>query len=103
MPDRPGITDSVAARQNSATAVCETLGFPEADWPMFARWASGPMTPRDEETLYQYVDVMIAERCWKPTDDLLSDLIDLEVDGAELTVDDIYRFVATLVTNAPVA
>ncbi|WP_326546969.1 hypothetical protein QGN32_01740 [Mycolicibacterium sp. ND9-15] len=103
MPDRPNITDSIVARQCSAAALCEAFGFPEQDWPMFARWAAGPMTPRDEETLYQYVDVMIAERCCKPTEDLLSHLIDLEVGGAELTVDDIHRFVATLVTNTPVA
>lgn len=97
MSDRPGITDSIVARQNSAAAVCEAFGFPEEDWPLFARLASGPMTPHDEEALYQYVDVKIAERCWKPTDDLLSALIDVEVGGVELTVDDIYRFVATLV------
>ncbi|ODQ95603.1 hypothetical protein [Mycolicibacterium holsaticum] len=99
MPERPGITSSVAARQHSAAAVCEAFGFPEEDWPMFARWAAVPMSPRDAEALYQYVDVQIAERCWKPTDDLLSNLIDVEVDGVELTVDDIYRFVATLVTE----
>jgi hypothetical protein len=98
MSDKFGITDSIVARQNSATAVCETLGLPHEVWPMFARWAGDTMTPRDEETLYQYIDVMIAERCWKPTDDLLSSLIDLEVNGVELTVDDIHRFVATLVT-----
>ncbi|OBB73926.1 hypothetical protein [Mycobacterium sp. 852014-52144_SCH5372336] len=97
MSDRPGIADSIVARQNSATAVCEAFGFPEEDWQMFARLASGPMTPRDEEALYQYIDVKIAERCWKPTDDLLSNLIDVEVDGTELTVDDIYRFVSTLI------
>ncbi|RAV05758.1 hypothetical protein DQP55_25215 [Mycolicibacterium sp. GF69] len=100
MSDKPRLSDSVLARQNSAAAVCQALGFPEEDWPLFARWATEPMTPRDEETLYQYVDVMIAERCWKPTDDLLSQLIDLEVGGVELTVDDIHRFVATLVTGA---
>lgn len=100
MSERPGITSSTAARQNLATAVCEAFSFPEEDWPMFARWAAGPMTPRDEEALFQYVDVMIANRCWKPTDDLLSSLIDLEVDGVELTADEIHRFVATLVTGA---
>lgn len=97
MPDRPGITDSVVARQNSATAVCEAFGFPQEDWAMFARLAAGPMTPHDEEALFQYIDVKIAERCWKPIDDLLSDLIDVEVGGVELTVDDIYRFVTTLI------
>ncbi|HEX2212409.1 MAG TPA: hypothetical protein VHH12_02895 [Mycobacterium sp.] len=99
MSERPGITDSIAARQNLATAVCDALGFPKQDWPLFARCAAGPMTPRDEEALFKYVDVMIAQRCCRPTDDMLPSLIDLEVDGVELTAEEIYRFVATLVTG----
>ena len=47
-----------------------------------------------------YVDVMIADRCRRSTDDLLAKLIELEVDGEELTVDDIRRFVAALVAGA---
>jgi cytochrome P450 len=43
---------------------------------------------------------MIAERCRKPTDDLVSRLIQLEVDGEELTVDDVRQFVAALVAGA---
>jgi cytochrome P450 len=53
---------------------------------------------RDE--LDQYMDVMIADRCRRSTDDLLAKLIELEVDGEELTVDDIRRFVADLVAGA---
>ena len=37
---------------------------------------------------------MIADRCRRPADDLLAKLIELEVDGEELTVDDIRSFVA---------
>ncbi|WP_396905365.1 hypothetical protein [Mycolicibacterium phlei] len=96
MSDRYGLTDAQLARHNSAYAVCEAFGFPRADWPMLARWAVAPMSPRDEEALFQYVDLKIAERCWKPTDDLLSELIDFEQDGRELTAEEIYRFVATL-------
>jgi len=44
--------------------------------------------------------VMIADRCRRSTDDLLAKLIELEVDGEELTVDDIRRFVAALVAGA---
>jgi hypothetical protein len=32
--------------------------------------------------------------------DLMTQLIELEVDGEELTVDDIHRFIATLVAGA---
>ena len=33
-------------RQNSITAVCEALGVPPEDWPLFSRWATGPLTPQ---------------------------------------------------------
>ena len=87
-------------RQNSITAVCEALGVPSEDWPLFSRWAAGPLTPKKLDELNHYVDVMIADRCRRSTDDLLAKLIELEVDGEELTVDDIRRFVAALVTGA---
>ena len=50
--------------------------------------------------LHSYVDVMIADRCRRTTDILLAKLIELEVDGEELTVDDIRGFVAALVAGA---
>jgi cytochrome P450 len=87
-------------RQNSIAAVCEVLGVPRQDWQLFSRWADGPMTPKALDALYSYVDVMIADRCRRSTDDLLAKLIELEVDGEELTVDDIRNFVAALVTSA---
>jgi cytochrome P450 len=87
-------------RQNSITTVCEALGVPPEDWPLFARWAAGPSTPKKLDELDHYVDVMIADRCRRPSDDLLAKLIELEVDGEELTVDDIRRFVAALVAGA---
>jgi cytochrome P450 len=86
--------------QSSIAAVCEALGVPRQDWQLFSRWAAGPLTPKVLDELYHYVDVMIADRCRRSTDDLLSQLIELEVDGEELTVDDIRRFVAALVAGA---
>jgi hypothetical protein len=73
---------------------------PEQDWHLFSRWAQGRFTSNALDTLCQYVDVMIADRCRRSTDDLLAKLIELEVDGEELTVDDIQRFVADLVAGA---
>lgn len=87
-------------RQNSIAALCEALGVPRKDWRLFSRWAAGPLTPKARDELDQYVDVMIADRCRRSTDDLLAKLIELEVDGEELTVDDIRNFVAALVTGA---
>jgi cytochrome P450 len=88
-----------STRQASTAAVCEVLGVPRNDWPLFYRWAAEPLTPPATDALHQYVDVMIADRCRRSTDDLVSSLIDLEVDGRELTVDDIRNFVAELVAG----
>ena len=95
-PDFTADTD----RQNSIAAVCDALGVPRQDWQVFSRWAAGPLTPKKLDELHHYVDVMIADRCRRSTDDLLAKLIELEVDGQELTVDDIRRFVAALVAGA---
>ena len=89
-----------STRQASTAAVCEALGVPRADWPLFYRWAAEPLTPKAADVLHQYVDVMIADRCRRSTDDLVSNLIALDVDGAELTVDEIRNFVTELVTGA---
>lgn len=91
---------TASTRQASTAAVCEALGVPEKDWPLFYRWAAEPLTPKALDTLHQYVDVLIADRCSRPADDLMSELIALEVDGVELTVDDIRSFVATLVARS---
>jgi cytochrome P450 len=87
-------------RQSSIASVCGALGVPRRDWQLLSRWATGPLTPKALDALHSYVDVMIADRCRRPTDDLVSKLIELEVDGEELTVDDIRRFVADLVAGA---
>ena len=87
-------------RQTTAAAVCEALGVPEEDWPLFYRWAAAPLTAKTTDVLHQYVDVMIADRCRRPRGDLLSALIDLEVDGKELSVDDIHNFVTEVVAAA---
>ena len=89
-------------RRDSIAAACETLGVPRADWQLFSGWAAEPNS-KAVDALYAYVDVMIADRCRQPTDDLVSKLIELEVDGEDLTVDDIRRFVAALVTGAGLA
>jgi cytochrome P450 len=86
-------------RQNSVAAVCEVIGVPRKDWPSFSRWGAGPMTPKALDELHHYVDVMIADRCWRPTDDLLAKLIQMQVDGEDLSVDDIRNFVVALVAH----
>jgi hypothetical protein len=89
-------------RQDSIAAVCEALGVPQEDWSLFSRWGrgSGQLTPKTLDEMNHYVDVMIANRCAHPHNDLLATLIDLEIDGQGLTADEIQAFVATLVTGA---
>ena len=89
------------ARQNSIATVCEALGVPRRDWPLFSGWSesAGPVAPNALDALCQYVDVMIADRCRKPGGDLLSQLIAMEVDGEGLTTDDIRNYVVGLVAD----
>jgi cytochrome P450 len=89
------------ARQNSIATVCEPLGVPRRDWPLFSGWSesAGPVAPNALDALCQYVDVMIADRCRKPGGDLLSQLIAMEVDGEGLTTDDIRNYVVGLVAD----
>lgn len=95
------LSDSAdAGRRYSIEGVCEALGVPPRDRRLFARWAAGPLTPKGLEELCAYVDVMIADRCGRPTDDLITELIALQIGGEELTVDDIHIYVATLVVGA---
>jgi cytochrome P450 len=87
------------ARQNSIATVCEALGVPRRDWPLFSGWSAGPLTPNALDALCQYVDVMIADRCRQPGGDLLSQLIEMEIDGEGLTTDDIRSYVLGLVAD----
>lgn len=89
-----------AVRRYPIAGVCVLLAVPRKDWQLFSRWASESLNSKTLDELYAYVDVMIAVRCRKPGDDLLSQLIQLEVDGEELSVDDIRAIVAALVSSA---
>ena len=43
-------TDQVPQPELDA-AVCEALGVPQKDWPLFSRWAAGPLTPKEHDAL----------------------------------------------------
>lgn len=81
--------------------VCAMLGVPREDWGLFARWTDDLSDERTRDALYAYVDVMVAQRCWRPTDDLLSRLIADGVNGEELTADELRLVVGTLLTSKP--
>jgi cytochrome P450 len=90
----------LVVRRYPIADVCSLLGVPRRDWRLFCRWAGKSLNSKAFDELYAYIDVMIADRCRRSTDDLVSKLIELEVDGEELTVDDIRRFVAALGAGA---
>ena len=89
-----------ATRTRSIDDVCAQLGVPAKDWHLFKRWAGEPLNSKALDQLHYYVDVMIAERCRKPGDDLLSQLIATGVDGEDLTVDELRAIVAALLSRA---
>jgi cytochrome P450 len=77
--------------------ICELLGAPKADWPLFSRWANvifqifndDVADHVDEildaqEQLDGYVRDLIAQRRRAPTEDLLSALIAVEEEGDRL-------------------
>ena len=80
-------------------AVVAALGVPRRDWGLFSRWSEDGTDPRSLDLLGAYVDVMIAERCGKSTDDLVSDLMTIDVCGNELTADELRTIVVRLVTG----
>ena len=84
----------------SVAEVCSALGVPVAEWPHFTRAATDFLDPSAIEQLYWHLDVMIADRCTFPRDDLLSALIGMEIDGDGLTVDDLHTIVAVLLAGA---
>jgi cytochrome P450 len=73
---------------------------PRRDWHLFRRWAGESLSSKALDQLHAYVDVMIAERCRNPGDDLLSQLIETGLDGEDLTVDDFRAIVASLAARA---
>ena len=84
----------------SIADVCALAGVPRRDWHLFRRWAGESLSSKALDQLHAYVDVMIAERCRNPGDDLLSQLIETGLDGEDLTVDDFRAIVASLAARA---
>src|SRR5580700_6028537 len=80
--------------------IARILGLPEADWPRFLRlsteliavmrhWDRAVAASRE---LRGYFAEIIADRRRHPRDDLVSQLIEAEVDGHRLSDDEIYPF-----------
>ena len=84
--------------------IARTLGLPEADWPRFLRLSTeliAVMRNRDRavaagQELRGYFAEIIADRRRHTRDDLVSQLIEAEVDGHRLSDDEIYPFLLLL-------
>ena len=84
--------------------IARILGLPEADWPRFLRLSTqliavmrnweGAMAASRE--LRGYFGEIIADRRKDTRDDLVSQLIEAEVDGRRLSDDEIYPFLLLL-------
>jgi cytochrome P450 len=95
-----GSCDVVAdlARPYPIAVICELLGTPAEDWPLFSAWADdafkifnfnvaedGPAIERAFDELDAYLEELIAARRVAPRDDLLSALLAAEEEGDRLT------------------
>jgi cytochrome P450 len=84
--------------------IARVLGLPEADWPRFLRLSTeliGVMRNWDRavaagEELRGYFGEIIADRRRQPRSDLVSQLVEAEVDGHRLSDDEIYPFLLLL-------
>ncbi len=82
--------------------IAELLGAPPEDWERFRRWSDACTGTADPEIeldsfeaigeLYEYFLQLIAARRKHARDDMLSALAEAEVDGEELTDDDLLNF-----------
>jgi cytochrome P450 len=81
------------------------LGVPGDDYPSFKRWSEAIVAyvgiPAEErarriQELYAYLDRAVAARRAKPEEDLISALIEAEVDGESLSDQQIRSFAAVL-------
>lgn len=84
--------------------IARILGLPRADYPAFQRWALElTSTAANWErglaasaALRDYFEAVMGERRATPGDDLISDLVQAEVDGERLEDEEIYSFLRLL-------
>lgn len=109
-----GRCDVVAdvARNYPTAIVCELLGAPRSDVPLFAAWADDifkilgfnvvndtPDIVRAFEQFDVYIDAMVDQRRQRLTDDLISDLIRAEEEGDRLSYEEL-RMLAGAILSA---
>jgi cytochrome P450 len=84
--------------------IAHILGLPRSDYPRFQRWAveitsvaaNWDRGVAASEALRDYFADVLAERRRNPGDDLITDLVNIEVDGQRLEDEEIYSFLRLL-------
>ncbi len=84
--------------------IARILGLPERDSKQFQRWSIEMISMivnwdrglAASNALREYFAGQVAERRTRPRDDLISDLVETEVDGHTLTDEDIFAFLRML-------
>ncbi len=84
--------------------IARILGLPRSDYPRFQRWAieitsvsaNWDRGVAASEALRDYFAGVLAERRQHPDDDLITELVNVEVDGQRLTDEEIYSFLRLL-------
>ena len=108
-----GQCDIVAdiARPYPIPIICELLGAPRQDWPLFSAWAddtfkvfnmtaaaAAPDILRALDELDAYLDQLVSRRRHALSDDLISNLIRAEEDGDRLTHDELLMIAGAVLT-----
>ena len=84
--------------------ICGIMGVPTEDHEQFNEWAMsinyGPLYPEKgmaaSQAMRDYLGSLVEARRGEPTGDLLSELVNAEIDGARLTDEKIYGFLRLL-------
>lgn len=84
--------------------IARILGVPRSDYPRFQRWAIAIVSVAANwdrgiaasNALRDYFAGVLDDRRRRPDDDLITELVNVEVDGAKLTDEEIYSFLRLL-------
>jgi cytochrome P450 len=84
--------------------ICRIVGVPAEDHQQFNEWAMainyGPLNPEEgqlaSQAMVEYLAPLIESRRSSPTGDLLSELVEAEIDGERLSESKLYGFLRLL-------
>lgn len=93
--------DAVAAPL-PVSVIADLLGAPTSDWKKFREWSDQALASSDPDVegdpmeariaLHEYFSALLDERRREPRDDLMSILLNAEMDGERLTGEEVYNF-----------